>query len=51
MQMVPYRSMAEKWIETEKNLFVREDGVSKLGFREDASGKITHMSYWWVLDI
>jgi CubicO group peptidase (beta-lactamase class C family) len=38
-----------KWIETQENLFVREDGESKISFRTDSSGKITHMyfgGYW-----
>jgi CubicO group peptidase (beta-lactamase class C family) len=38
-----------KWIEVQENLFVREDGRSKVGFRKDSSGKVTHMylgGYW-----
>ncbi len=38
-----------KWIETRENLFVREDGESKIAFRTDSSGTVTHMyfgGYW-----
>ena len=38
-----------KWIETEANLFIREDGKSKVGFRIDSAGAVTHMylgGYW-----
>jgi hypothetical protein len=38
-----------KWIETEPNLFIREDGKSKIAFRMDSTGAVTHMyfgGYW-----
>ena len=34
-----------RWIETEDRLFVRDDGQSKIAFKADASGAITHMSF------
>ena len=35
-----------KWIEAkEKLLFIREDGKSKIEFREDGAGKISHMYF------
>lgn len=39
----------KKWVETQENLFVREDGESKICFRTDSSGAVTHMyfgGYW-----
>lgn len=40
-----------RWIEVEPLFFVREDGASKIAFRADASGRITHMfSGFWVFE-
>lgn len=39
----------KKWIETEDKLFVSEDGQSKIAFRTDGAGAVTHMyfgGYW-----
>jgi CubicO group peptidase (beta-lactamase class C family) len=32
-----------RWIEVEPLLFVRDDGASRIAFRADAAGRITHM--------
>ncbi|HEU4479601.1 MAG TPA: serine hydrolase domain-containing protein [Pyrinomonadaceae bacterium] len=41
-----------RWIEVEPLFFVREDGASKIAFRADASGRITHMfsGGFWVFE-
>jgi CubicO group peptidase (beta-lactamase class C family) len=41
-----------KWIETQENLFVREDGQSTISFRTDRAGKITHMYFggFWAFE-
>lgn len=41
-----------RWIEVEPLLFVREDGASKIAFRADAMGRITHMfsGGFWVFE-
>ena len=42
----------KQWIEVEPMLFVREDGASKIAFRADATGRITHMfsGGFWVFE-
>lgn len=41
-----------RWIEVEPLLFVREDGASRVAFRADAAGRITHMFFggFWVFE-
>jgi CubicO group peptidase (beta-lactamase class C family) len=41
-----------RWIEVEPMLFVREDGLSKVAFRMDASGEVTHLfgGGFWVFE-
>jgi CubicO group peptidase (beta-lactamase class C family) len=41
-----------KWLETQENLFVREDGLSKISFRTGSTGKITHMYFggFWTFE-
>src|SRR5262245_23533454 len=41
-----------RWIEVEPLLFVREDGSSKIAFRADALGRITHMFFggFWTFE-
>jgi CubicO group peptidase (beta-lactamase class C family) len=43
----------KKWIESkEKLIFIREDGQSKIAFKADSSGKITHMYFggFWTFE-
>ena len=42
----------KRWIEVEPLLFVREDGASRVAFRADATGRITHMFFggFWVFE-
>jgi CubicO group peptidase (beta-lactamase class C family) len=42
----------KRWIEVEPLLFVREDGESKIAFRMDRTGKVTHMfaGGFWVFE-
>jgi CubicO group peptidase (beta-lactamase class C family) len=46
------RLNGKRWIEVEPLLFVREDGASKIAFRADSLGRITHMfsGGFWVFE-
>jgi hypothetical protein len=42
----------KRWMEVSPLFFVREDGLSKIAFRKDMSGKITHLfsGGFWVFE-
>jgi CubicO group peptidase (beta-lactamase class C family) len=49
---VKLSNSSHRWIEVEPMLFVREDGQSRIAFRSDKSGKVTHMFFggFWVFE-